>query len=281
MNKNPFEENAHALKIKSEALKNAETLLLRDAAAAYADGDDISPYTTQEFYRSFSHCEDLLGEGFSAFCREVSLRVSAESVFPRYEDNEYSPEITGKIAYIRNTYSDRAYTAFANEISRASALYYSSFRDICEEVFYGRCEYAILPIYTSSDGQLSSFRKLIFRYDLKIVLITDVPTDNDSFTRFALLQKGLSLNSNDGSGSVNLLVSLVIPPKAGLPEILSSFTALGAHTVSVNTNSVEYTDTELCFDITLSTSPELLAGLYLFLEGNGIRYDLIGKYRII
>ncbi|MBQ8431901.1 MAG: hypothetical protein IJX28_03360 [Clostridia bacterium] len=97
-----------------------------------------------------------------------------------------------RVVYQRNSYSDSAFLCFSKKKKHLQATYTHSFQAACEDVYNGLCELCILPVETSAEGQLSSFSKLIDRYELKIVSICEIlGTDASKATRFALLQKQL------------------------------------------------------------------------------------------
>ena len=115
--------------------------------------------------------------------------LSPTLFFPELESATL-PERT-RVVYQRNSYSDSAFLAFSKKQKYLQAAYAHSFPAACEDVYNGICELCILPVETSSEGQLSSFSKLIDRYDLKIVSICEISGTDSRSTRFALLQKQL------------------------------------------------------------------------------------------
>lgn len=110
----------------------------------------------------------------------------------------------GKVAYVRNTYSDEAYLKFVDTyfgkegMEEPRAQYFGSFTDICEEVFNSLCEYCILPIESSGEGLLTGFWSLASKYGLKIVSDCVLPLKEENSTmRFALLSRSLCPESSD------------------------------------------------------------------------------------
>ena len=278
-----FEENKLVIERKLSAVKAAKALLLRDCAADYLSKYDsgISTEETAGYYSSVFGSSDLMSEDFALFCREITSQ-SGEKILPlTFDESELTDGNSAKISYLKNVFSDRAYSLFSSVTEKPSAVYFTSFREVCEEVFFGRCKYAILPIYTSSDGPLASFRHLISKYDLKISHVTDVETDSDAYMRFALLQKGLSSEAGDPTENANLFVTVILPRNENIVPFLSALKALGADVRSINTLSAEYSDTELCFDIILGIKHGDLSALYLFLECLKIRYNVVGNYRTL
>lgn len=125
----------------------------------------------------------------SAICRKKAEAGEVIGIGDFLSDAEASK--SSRIAYIRSTYSDRAYGIFSKVITDATVLYPPSFAAACEETYYGRAGYCILPFESSEDGVLSGFRRLISKYELHPVLTCSVVTDVSlqSTARFALLSK--------------------------------------------------------------------------------------------
>lgn len=120
--------------------------------------------------------------------------------------NRYLPSLSesgAHIAYFRNAYSDLAFRRFAKELSFPTVLYRENFSAVCEEVYADRCDFAILPVESSRDGQLSVTQKLVAKYELAPVLYCTVPTTDDGTLRFGLFAS-----------------APMVPPKADSLEIL-------------------------------------------------------------
>ncbi|MBE6636547.1 MAG: hypothetical protein E7618_01945 [Ruminococcaceae bacterium] len=109
---------------------------------------------------------------------------------PPGEENE-------TISYMKSSYADEAYTCFSTLLREPKVLYGHDFAEICENVYYGRCAYCILPIENSTDGRLAGFRGLIMKYGLRITKICRVETGGEGRTVFALLKKTLTLPIGD------------------------------------------------------------------------------------
>ncbi|MGM9625940.1 MAG: prephenate dehydratase domain-containing protein [Eubacteriales bacterium] len=99
-----------------------------------------------------------------------------------------------RIAYLRNTYTDRAYTRFQTVLHHTTATYYSDFPGVCEALYYDRASACILPMENSVDGKLLRFYALLNKYDLRIAYTCSVTTeDTDVTTRYALLRKSVAV----------------------------------------------------------------------------------------
>lgn len=135
------------------------------------------------------------------FSAKLALKIAQTAKINRYLPS--LSESGAHIAYFRNTYSDLAFRRFAKELSGATVLYRESFAAVCEEVYADRCDFAILPVESSRDGQLSVTQKLLAKYELAPVLYCIVPTTDDGTLTFGLFA-----------------AAPLIPPKADSIEIL-------------------------------------------------------------
>ena len=95
-----------------------------------------------------------------------------------------------KIAFLRNRQAFRAFECFAKTLGGVSVLYENNFQNACESVALEQATYAIIPIYSTTDGRLNSFYRMIEKYELSIILTCDVDSDDGaSMTTFALVYK--------------------------------------------------------------------------------------------
>jgi len=212
---------------------------------------------------------------FSAFSMEVGNLCGNK--FGGFPVARTSSSSFASIAYMQNSYSDAAYRKFATRFKKSSASYFPGFREVCEDVYYGRSTHAIIPIYTSKDGQLLSFSKLILKYDLKIFSECNIEMNDDSVMRFALLQKGLLLNDE----STHLDFSVILPDNIREGDFVSSLESLGGKLIMINSNPLEYSDEKYNLSLRVEISNLNPDALFLFLEGSQISYEIIGFYSII
>ncbi len=130
-------------------------------------------------------------------CMEIYRLLSAKkqlspSLF--FPDSEMiPPNAYNRIVYQRSSYADSAYLKFAPLLTVSRASYAHSFPSACEDVYNGLCEFCILPLENSAEGLLSTFFRLIERYDLKIAATCDISgADHSRTSRFALLRRNLT-----------------------------------------------------------------------------------------
>lgn len=268
--------NREFIGTRKQLLDELKTALYADAAREYRKANHTPP-TPDEAVRIFDEIDggSRTSPDFAAFCRAFSEEYGGD--LTKFTEPE-AAEDTPKIAYLQNTFSDRAFRLFSSRFGKASAVYFPGFREVCEEVYNGSCSYAILPLSNSNDGQLSSFRKLISKYDLKIALAADVEMNDDSVMRFALLQKGLDFRS---VGKMRYLDLSIVLDSSEYGAFLSACDTLGAVVLMMNSLPLEYSDDRFGLSLQFDISAAMSDALFFFLEGSHIRYDTVGIYDII
>ncbi|MBR4959341.1 MAG: hypothetical protein IKY52_00415 [Clostridia bacterium] len=260
-------------------------------ASLYLTGD---PFTTPEDLSLFH--TNLCSPDFARFCAHFRKDASAENLFsaeknsmmdtlPDGEDGfwdgeELEAEEYARTAYMQNSYTDRAWRQFSEAVPDMTAEYFSSYPAVCEEVYNGRCRYCILPLYTSTDGQLISFRKLLGKYDLKIAMETEVELADESLMRFALLCRRLPGHRKEASPRY-MDLSVVLPENGSAGNLIASCEALGAAVSAVYTIPLEYADSTAEFCLEMYVSDADLAGLAVFLEASQLRYTVVGLYSMV
>ena len=178
---------------------------------------------------------------------------------------------------MQNSYSDIAFLKFASILGSCGAVYFPGFREVCEEVYYERCTHAIVPVYTSKDGQLLSFRRLISKYELKIAIECDVDMNDESVMRFALLQKGISKSAE----SKYIDLSVILPDYITTGKFISAVESLGAKMIMTGSVPLDYSDDKYSLDFIFETESSNINALYLFLELSQISYEIIGVYSVL
>lgn len=279
-----FSDNFARLTEHRERLGKLQTGLWHEAAL-FSDLDFPAPDEIGGIYEEIcgNNTSGINLPEFARFCSVFAdtFRGRLGEVFT---DSDSEPAgLPPKIAYLQNTFSDKAYRIFAEDFSRpgsrmqVTAAYFPGFREVCEEVYYGRCSHAMLPVSSSKDGSLASFRKLIAKYELKIVSEADIDAGDDSVMRFALLRRGLNPPAGHSCADLTVVLTEEFTPGA----FLYACELLGASAVNVNSYPLEYADDRCGIQITLDISGTDPEALYLFLEGSHISYEVIGFYDLL
>ncbi|MBE6616442.1 MAG: hypothetical protein E7627_00650 [Ruminococcaceae bacterium] len=274
-----YSENFDFIKKRRADIDSLERGLLCDSAKSLAaKACDLTLDDIIEACSSLSHGDVMVSR---EFCKILAGEIK-DSIQRLFYDNptDNDDEEHTQIAYLKNAFSDKAYRRFAELFPKASAAYYPGFREVCEEVYYGRCTHTILPIYSTVEGHIATFRKLISKYDLKIVSATDIVMSDESVMRYALLTKELE-NPGKSESLRYLELSVVVDDTIKCGEFLAATEYLGAVVSSVTSYPLEYSENGNLLWLQLDITEADLTALYLFFECYQIRYTIIGAYKII
>lgn len=268
------QEHAHLRELALEMVKGSEGI--RDLVASLPDLLPVEPFERD------GSADPLRGTlRRVVFCREIAELLSTDGrLLPEWllpEPDGEIPELS-RIAYQRSSYADTAYLTLAPLLPDPRATYTHSFPAACEEVYNGLCEFCILPLENSSEGQLSSFTRLIDRYGLRIAATADVrATDGSRTTCFALLRRAtLPLLGGDDTPRC-LEIALHLTVRDSLAEILHAAQLCGLTLLRVNTH-VDPDGNDLLVHPIFSASDDQLALFLLCLASAPCRYEVVGLF---
>ncbi len=117
----------------------------------------------------------------------ISIGV-AQALAKRIEVKSWIPEYSKapcKVAYFRNYFSDEAFRIFSKELYNPTVEYCDNFRETCDEVYRERCDFCILPVASSKDGNLSGIEQLVQKYELSPLFFATV-SDKGKSMKFGL-----------------------------------------------------------------------------------------------
>ncbi len=204
----------------------------------------------------------------------LSKKDGKFSVLEHNEENEDS-----KVVYLKNSLADIAYSTFSKVIKNARVVYAESFSEVCEQVYYSRIPYCILPLENSDDGRMASFANLIRKYDLKIVMTCNVESAVEKVTKFALLKREFSIfhcpdTMNDGD---YLEIELNLGTNGSLHNVLEAANMFGYRLCKIDSFPLQYSEKEYYFNIVFEGKGNIEGFIY-WLEYEVQRYDVIGIY---
>ena len=289
--------NIAAAKRKADASEALTEVMFREAAVQYGRSktSDASVDEACGVYRELCGCEPSLCRDYALFCREFAAEITIRPSPLAYSDDDtdggidyggyvdYGARTEEKltpqgIAYMQNSFSDKAYRVFASGFDKIPAVYFPGFKEAAEEVYYGRSSHAILPVFNSHDGMLMSFYRILLRYDLRINASCDIGINDDDIMRYALVSKHLSGGS--GMRYVDISVVLGDGDVGTYGSLLSSCEALGASVLTLNSHPLEYSDDGCGLIVQLKLDSGITGALRLLLDGSHVRYTMIGEYGI-
>ena len=262
--------NAELQKIelrRDAQIKELAEILLRSERTSLKD--NLSDF----FSRLLSSDRSTKSTEAICLCTEL-IQKNVLNTLIEYPDDSFSagepvsPKAADRVAYLQNRFTDSAFLAFSATLSKPRAAYFSSFSDVCEEVYHGLCEFRILPIENTEDGKLVRFYKLIEKYELKIVAVCDIPQPNQGTTRYALLRhRHIFAESTLASGKdFSIEISLTPIGKTALSDILSAAAHCGMYPTRIDSLPGSEEQSGLRCHIVFEHAPDRQAPLSLLPE---------------
>lgn len=265
-----------------------KTALLENGVLHNGDGDNAL------LYGSFAEYEPDISEAVDenqeyvkgVFNKIISYdRIKIAEILSkkngRFSVLEHSEEESreSKVVYLKNSLADIAYSTFSKVIKNARVVYAESFSEVCEQVYYSRIPYCILPLENSDDGRMASFANLIRKYELKIVMTCNVESAVEKVTKFALLKREFSIcqcpeTMNDGD---YLEIELNLGTKGSLHNVLEAANMFGYRLCKIDSFPLQYSEKEYYFNIVFEGRGNIEGFIY-WLEYEVRRYDVIGIY---
>ena len=175
--------------------------------------------------------------------------------------------------YFRTPVSDRAYSLFSKKYKGLGAMYASDFKTVCEDVYYDRADACILPLESSDDGLIMSFRNMLLKYELTITSIVTIGIGEDKYQTIALLTNG----SYDTNGNVCelCLTSVASDFLMSYCESLSHFDATLVRITSVPSKIRGKYDHHIC----VSVPHENVTRLRFFTDALSPANVFLGQYK--
>lgn len=243
-----FSENFSWLKLEYARLDDLKRALLKEIAASMGSCEMPSPTELLDMYVSLA--ESLSPSEFMRLCSAFKDRLSPSEEFST------SPPSPQSVIYLRSNVSDRAFDCFSSKFNGLGAHYGTDFKSICEDVYYDKYDACILPLESSSDGLLMSFRHLLVKYELYIV-DTFTAKQNDGTVLTLALIAG---SKHQGHGGT---YELYFPgvDRSDIINITEIITSAGGSILRINSIRAEHGDDcdhHVCADIPADNANALL-----------------------
>ena len=184
----------------------------------------------------------------------------------------------GKVAMVRNRYNELAFERFSSAITGAKRSYVSSFSEACEDVYDNRCEFCVLPIENESDGRLFGFYAMLDRYELKIVSVCALESEERG-ERVIYALAGRKLPDRLPKELLWYLeFSLVFETGSVAEDVLRVAPLFSAVPGKLDSLPVGYDDGMQRFYCRFRMSREMAAAMELYLFCEHAEYSCIGMY---
>ncbi|MBQ1260196.1 MAG: hypothetical protein IIX97_08805 [Clostridia bacterium] len=206
-----------------------------------------------------------------------------EHIKPLFSSPDESSDMrsSGKISYMRNKFTEKAFDKFTKFVYDAKIIHSDSFEDSCMDTYNGICEYCILPTENSSDGKLSAFYKLIKKYDLHIAASTEIH-DGDNVTTVSLVSRDIDLSKLEGRVKGCMLeFEVACTDTSDIGGILTFAFHYGLKLVRIDSHN---SGDEVSFSLLLSADDVLLKNIEILtfcLSSVYPSFNVIGLYKHI
>lgn len=234
----------------------------------------LSPQDAANLYLQVFPDMRLLSESFAAF---LKLLQDKQRLAPAHSSNIQSTAKSGSLFYMANGHTEIAREKFSAFISHCSPIPQTDFPTICESVASDENSFCILPIFSSTEGELPAFARMIREYQLKTRAMCDVTTsDGETELRFALLS-GQVHWSPDAA-----FIEIPFQPESGeqLTASLVALQRLGAEPYSINARPMEYNMNSFLYKITVKVRPESTDSIAAFVEA-AMQTGISGVFNIL
>ena len=223
-----------------------------------------TPEDAFSLYRSV--CDGVAGDSlFAEVCRQLKpCDISTQGYC--------EPK---NVTYFRTPMTDRAYKCFANQFPSLRAVYSTDFKSACEDVYYDRSDACILPLESSEDGLITSFRRMLTRYELKIVSKAKIDLQDDGYQTLALLSN--DDGDPDGSEFEFCIPSFKSDDATLLFDAIDTMHTRLIRCVTLPSKSSEDSDLHLC----VSGQTHSLRTLKFFLDAKFPANITLGQYKNI
>ncbi len=218
----------------------------------------------QLFCEANDGCDDI--PSFARVCK--FLTISSEKY------SESSDSTLRSVVYFRTPVSDKAYSIFSKKFNSIGAMYATDFKTVCEDVYYDRADACMLPLESSEDGLIMSFRHMMLKYELTITSAVSIDVGEDKYQTMALLTNG-NVDSN-GNICEMCLTGASAKLLTEYSDSLQHFDATLIRVTSVPAKTRGRYDHHIC----VSIPPENVQKLRFFTDAVSPANVFLGQYKI-
>ena len=234
----------------------------------------LSPQDAANLYLQTFPNMQLLSENFAVFLKFLQDK---QRLAPTHSSNVQSTVKSGSLFYMSNGHTEIAREKFSAFVSHCSPAPQTDFPTICESVASDENSFCILPVFSSTEGELPAFARMIREYQLKTRAMCDVITsDGETELRFALL-----------SGQIHwapdaAFIEIPFQPESGeqLTASLAALQRLDAELYSINARPMEYNMNSFSYKITVKVIPGSTNSIVAFAEA-AMKTGISGVFNIL
>lgn len=236
----------------------------------------------REVCRSF---RELLPESTHEDRARLCMVLGASSYHSRgmrkdsFFDEEIAAGLHGKVALVRNSYNELAFSRLSRIITSPKEIFSPSFISACEDVYGNSSEFCILPIENSQSGRLFGFYSMLDRYELKICAVCELDGEVDSEENVKYALVGRSHPDRIPKNSRwSFEFSVISEDGLTFSDILRVSEVFGARLTKIDSLPVVYDGGLQKYYFTFSLPEANIPAFDLFLTEEYARYTVIGMY---
>lgn len=236
--------------------------------------EQLSPQSAADLYLQAFPDIQLLSENFAVF---LKLLQDKQRLAPAHSSNVQSTVKSGFLFYMSNGRTEIAREKFSAFVSHCSPIPQTDFSTICESVASAENSFCILPVFSSTEGELPAFARMIQEYQLKKRAMCDVITsDGETELRFALLSGQIHWTPDAA------FIEIPFQPESGeqFTVALAALQRLGAELYSINSRPMEYNMNSFSYKITVKVIPENTNSIVAFVEA-AMKTGISGVFNIL
>lgn len=230
------------------------------ARIASPEKNKLSPKDAAFVYRNAFPLTSLISDNFAAFLQYLWEKKLLLSIPLQDTQNVNHP---CPLLYVPSSYTEMACQKFAAVIPSLHLVPQAEFQKICETVSSEENSFCILPISSSTEGELPAFARMIHEYQLKTRAVCDVITsDGETELRLALLTGKICWTEHTTFAEVSF------QPESGeqLTDALLAMGRLGASLYRINARPMEYNMNRFYYKITVNVTAKNVHSVAAFME---------------
>ncbi len=235
-------------------------LLEELARIVSSEEKQLSPKDAAAVYRKAFPDASLISKNFAAF---LQLLWEKNLLQPAPLQDTQNVDRPCPLFYVPSSYTELACQKFAAVIPSLHLIPQTDFQKICETVSSEENSFCILPISSSSEGELPAFARMIHEYQLKTRAVCDIITsDGETELRLALLAGQIRWTEHTAFAEVSF------QPESGgqLTDALLAMGRLGATLYRINARPMEYNMNRFYYKIAVKIASENLHSVAAFME---------------
>ncbi len=220
----------------------------------------LSPTDAASIYSTAFPNTPLISEKFAAF---LQLLWERELLQPAPLQNTHDTKEIYSFVYVPSSYTELACQRFASVIPSPHLSPQTDFQKICEAASSEKNSFCILPVSSSTEGELPAFARMIHEYQLKTRAVCDMITsDGETELRLALLTGQICWTE------FTTFAEISFQPEFGkqLIDALLAMRRLGADLYRINARPMEYNMNKFYYKITVNIAPENIHSVAAFIK---------------